>query len=71
MQVASATDVHEWHERHVQTILLNQNVEFMNEIDDFQQKLHEKIYVERQSMLNDADTRLQMHTQRWELGQRP
>jgi hypothetical protein len=43
----------------------------MGEVDEIQQKLHEKFYLERQRMMEDVDARLQMHTQRWELGHTP
>jgi hypothetical protein len=71
MQVVSEKYIHELHEKHVQTVLLNQNLDAMGEVDDFQQKMHQKFYMERQGMLEDVDARLQMHAQKWELGHTP
>ena len=42
MQIASEKFIHDLHEKQVQTILLNQNLDSMGEVDDIQQKLHEK-----------------------------
>jgi hypothetical protein len=71
MQVVSEKYIHELHERQVHTVLLNQNLDSMGEVDEIQQKLHEKFCMERQGMLNDVDARLQMHAQKWELGHTP
>ena len=71
MQEVSEKYIHELHDKHVQAVVLNQNLDAMNDMDELQQKLHEKFHMERQNMLNEVDQRLQMHGQKWELGHAP
>jgi predicted transcriptional regulator YheO len=64
MQEVSEKYIHELHDKHVQAVVLNQNLDAMNDMDELQQKLHEKFHMERQNMLNEVDQRLQMHGQK-------
>ena len=68
MHEVSEKCIHDLNEKHVQTVLLNQSLSGMSDVDEIQQQMHENFYMERQHMLDEVDKRLALHAQKWEKG---